>query len=123
MEPVSHEVLVVLGVAAFKAAIVHVVSHLCFQTATGYDTFLLFFPFVLLERKQVEVKYRLPFKNACGTVAHVTGPSRNVTYKWVMKSIILRKKMSTLRKHLEQLSCKKRSHKTLVFAHVNVVVL
>lgn len=48
MEPVSHEVLIVLGVTTVELCIVKVVSHLCFQTATRYDSFLLLLAFVLL---------------------------------------------------------------------------
>lgn len=47
LEPVSHKVFVVLGVAAVERCIVEVVFHLCFQ-ASGQDRFLLLLAFVLL---------------------------------------------------------------------------
>lgn len=51
MEPVSHEVLIVLGVTTVKLRIVKVVSHLCFQSTPRYHAFLLFLSFVLLKMK------------------------------------------------------------------------
>lgn len=47
LEPVSHKVFVVLGVAAVERCIVEVVFHLCFQSS-GQDRFLLLLAFVLL---------------------------------------------------------------------------
>lgn len=48
MEPVSHEILIVLGVATIKLCIVKVIPQLCFQSASRYDPFLLLLAFVLL---------------------------------------------------------------------------
>lgn len=48
MKPVSHEVLIVLGVASIKRCIVKVIFELCFQTTSSYDPLLLLFSFVLL---------------------------------------------------------------------------
>lgn len=50
-KPVSHEVLIVLGVATVKLCIVKVVPQLCFQPTTSYDAFLLFLSFVLLSKQ------------------------------------------------------------------------
>lgn len=58
MEPMSHEVLVVLGITAVKLCIVKVVSHLCFQSTSRHNPFLLLLPFVLLRRKN---KYDLSY--------------------------------------------------------------
>lgn len=51
MEPVSHEVLIVLGVATIKLCIVKVISHLCFQTTSRNDSFLLLLSFVCLQKQ------------------------------------------------------------------------
>lgn len=48
MEPVSHEVVKVLGVAAIQLRKVKVAFHLCFETASRHDAFLLLLSFILL---------------------------------------------------------------------------
>lgn len=53
MEPLSHEVIKVLGVATIQIAKVKVVFHLCFETSSRYDTLLLLLSFVLL-RNQIQ---------------------------------------------------------------------
>lgn len=49
MEPLSHEVVKVLGVATVQLCKVKVAFHLCFETTSRHNTFFLLLSFVLLQ--------------------------------------------------------------------------